>query len=112
MAEGLAFEEQLAELGFERSGQSRWGGRMWTLAFNRYLEFTLHDYHDNVVLTWSLNLGEFVETRGMQLGSGETSYHELYPRNDVKLPIDGDAIRAELTRTLGLLRFDFADPNL
>lgn len=85
---------------------------MWQLAFNRYLDFTLHDYHEHVVLTWSLNLGEYVQTRGMQIGAGETSFQELYPMRDVKLPIDVDSIRAEITRTLGQLRFDFADPGL
>ena len=109
---GQAFEEGLVELGFRLAGTSRRGGRMWELAFNRYLDFVLHDFHEHVVLTWSLKLGEFMESRGLQLGSGETSYHELYPKHDVKLPIEVDSIRAEITRTLGQLRFDFADPSL
>ena len=109
---GQPFEEGLADLGFRLAGTSRRGGRMWELTFNRYLEFVLHDFHDHVVLTWALKLGEFMESRGFQLGSGEASYHELYPKHDVKLPIEVDSVRAELTRTLGLLRFDFADPSL
>jgi len=107
-----SFEEGIEGLGFVQAGHSRRGGRMWTLTFNSYLEFTLHDYHEHVVLTWSLNLGEFVQTRGMQIGAGETSYQELYPQRDVKLAIDVDRVRAEITRTLGSLRFDFADPGL
>lgn len=106
------FDDELEQLGFRASGASRRGGRLWSLAFNRFLTFTLHDYHDAVVLTWGFALGEFLEERGFVLGSGETSFHELFPRTDVRLPLDIESVRAEITRVLGTLRFDLADPQL
>lgn len=106
------YEDGLAALGFELTGESRRGGRMWTLPFNHHLKFTLHDYDDAVVLTWSFALGEYVAQRGWMLGSGDLSTHDLYPVNDVKLPIEIEALEAELRRTLTTLRLDLGDPNL
>jgi hypothetical protein len=112
VATGETFEDGIEALGFELSGQSRRGGRMWRLAFNRFLTFVLHDYHDSVVLTWSVALGELAAERGWVLGTGETSFHELYPQHDVKLPISIQSVETELRRVLGTLRIDLADPSL
>jgi len=106
------FEDHLEGLGFVLTGASRRGGRMWQLDFNRYLTFVLHDYHDAVVLSWSLDLGSFASERGWVLGSGETSFHQVYPGADVRLAAQADAVDAELRRVLGSLRVDFADPGL
>lgn len=106
------FDDELEALGFRVAGQSRRGGRLWTVAFNRFLTFTIHDYHDEILLTWAFALGEFVEERGFVIGSGETSFHELFPRNDVRLPLDIDAVRGEITRVLTTLRLDLGDPGL
>jgi hypothetical protein len=106
------FDDELESLGFQPSGSSRRGGRLWTLSFNRFLTFTLHDYHDAVLLTWAFALGEFVEERGFTIGSGETSFHELFPRRDVRLPLDIDAVGGEITRVLARLRLDLGDPQL
>lgn len=109
---GETFEDQLEALGFRAQGASRRGGTMWVLEFNRFLTFTLHDYRDEVLLTWSFGLGEYLLGQGMQVGAGETSFQELYPQHDVKLPIDVEAVGAEITRVLSRLRFDFGDPAL
>lgn len=106
------YEDGLAELGFAVTGGSRRGGRMWRLAFNRYLEFVLHDYDDTVVLSWSFQMGEYAAARGWVLGTGERSFHEIYPSSDVRLPVTIDALEAELRRTLAMLRLDLGDPNL
>lgn len=108
----VSFDDQLEQLGFRVQGASRRGGRMWTLAFNRLLTFTLHDYDDTIVLTWSLALGEYVVERGWQIGASETSGQELYPQHDVRLPLDAQAVRGEVTRVLASLRLDLADPDL
>jgi hypothetical protein len=110
MSPPATFEDGLEQLGFTLAGASRRGGRMWRLTFNRHLEFVLHDFHDEVVLTWSVALGELVAERGWVLGSGETTFHELYPAHDVRLPASLDAVEAELRRVLGSLRVDLADP--
>lgn len=106
------YEDGLAELGFVLAGGSRRGGRMWRLSFNRHLEFVLHDYDDSVVLSWSFAMGEFAAERGWVMGSGELSFHNLYPARDVRLPIEIGALEAELRRTLTMLRIDLGDPDL
>lgn len=106
------FEDELAALGFRPSGSSRRGGRMWSLTFNRFLTFVLHDYDDAVVLTWSFDLGEFVDERGWQSSVTDLSTAELYPKHDVRLPLDVEAVGAEITRVLTSLRLDLGDPAL
>lgn len=102
------FLHDLTELGFTITQQSR---RSVTaaLTFNRYLIFTVHDYGDCCVVSWVVALGEFAEENGWLLGVTDTSTAELYPRADVRLARDGDAVRAEITRTLQTLRIDFGD---
>ena len=116
MVEGSAgettFEDDLEALGFARQGESRRGGVLWQLQFNRYLRFAVHDHGEELLFSWVFDLGEFLLTQGMQVGAGETSFQELYPRNDVRLAVDADAVRAEITRTLGRLRFDLGAPSL
>ena len=109
---GFTFDDQLRTLGFELQGSSRRGGRMWALAFNRFLTFVLHDYHDTVVLTWSFALGEYLEERGWRSSVTDTSVIELYPRSDVRIPLDIDAVGGEITRVLASLRLDLGDPTL
>ncbi len=106
------FEDHLEELGFVLGGASRRGGRMWTLQLNRHVTFTLHDYHDHVVLTWSASLGDLLAERGWVLGTGELSFHDVYPAHDVKLPATIAAVEAELRRVLGTMRIDLGDPDL
>lgn len=106
------FDDQLEALGFRVQGVSRRGGRQWALAFNRILTFTLHDYDDTVVMTWHCELGEHVMERGWRLSVTDMSTAELYPQNDVRLPVDIDAVRGEITRVLASLRLDLGDPQL
>jgi hypothetical protein len=106
------FDDELEQLGFRVQGASRRGGRMWTLVFNRMLTFTLHDYDDAIVLTWSFALGEYALERGWQIGASDTAAQELYPQRDVRLPLDAHAVRGEVTRVLATLRLDLGDPAL
>ncbi len=109
---GATFEAELEALGFVDQGMTRWGGRSWLLEFNRFVTFTVHDHGDEVVFTWACALGDYMLERGMQIGAGETSFQELYPSHDVRLPADPDALRAEISRSLHRLRFDLGDPGL
>lgn len=106
------FEDHLEGLGFVLGGASRRGGRMWTLQLNSYVSFVLHDYHDHVVLTWSAALGDLLQARGWVLGTGELSFHDVYPAHDVKLPASIEAVEAELRRVLQTMQIDLADPTL
>lgn len=109
---GATFDDELEALGFRVQGASRRGGRMWTLAFNRVLTFTLHDYHDRIVLTWSVAFGEILSERGWQSSVTDLSVLEVYPRHDVQLPLRIDAVEAEIRRVLLSLRLDLGDPAL
>jgi hypothetical protein len=111
--DGDAVARVVEPLGFVGQGTTRLGGEQWTLARNRYLSFTVHHFGDDeIVLTWSFDLGEFAIDRDMQVGAGETSFQELYPMYDVKLPVEASAIRAEVESILGRLRFDLGAPDL
>jgi hypothetical protein len=110
-------EEQLEQLGFRVSGESRRGGRMWGLAYNRFLRFALHDYapsggDDRLLLSWSFAWGEYVQERGWQLSLTDASTAELYPTTDVVVPPDGAAVRGEVLRVLSTLRLDLGAPEL
>jgi hypothetical protein len=107
-----AFDAQLSELGFRPQGESRRGGRMWVLPFNRYLSFVLHDYDDAIVLTWSFALGDYVLERDWRIGVSDTSMAELYPQADVRLPMDIAAVEGEIRRVLATLRLDLGAPGL
>lgn len=111
-AGAVTFDHQLRELGFQVQGSSRRGGRMWSLAFNRFLTFVLHDYGDTLVLSWSVALGEYLEERGWRSSVTDTSVVELYPQHDVRVPMEITAVEGEITRVLGSLRLDLADPHL
>lgn len=103
----------LLEIGFLPTAETRRGGQQWVREHNRFLTFTLHRYgEDELVLTWTFELGDFCLERGMQIGAAETSFQELYPVSDVRVPAEVDAVRAEVHRVLGRLRFDLGDPSL
>lgn len=112
MSDTSTFESDLTTLGFVLQGASRSGGRMWTLVFNRFLTFTLHDYDEAAVLTWSFALGDYLVERNWRVGVTDTSTAELYPSHDVRIPLDAHAVRGEVTRVLGTLRLDLGDPTL
>lgn len=102
----------LKEIGFRVQGETRRGGRMWALPFNRFLTFVLHEYDDDLVLTWSVALGDYLIERGWQVGVTDPTATELYPQNDVRLKADIEVVQGEITRVLGALRMDLADPTL
>ena len=112
VTEAGTFDDELESLGFRVQGSSRRGGRLWALPFNRFLTFALHDYDDAVVLTWSIALGDYVIERGWQSSTTDTSAAELYPQHDVRLPLDIEAVKGEITRVLSTLRIDLGDPAL
>lgn len=111
-ADDGTFEASLEELGFVLQGATRRGGRVWRAGVNRFLELVLHDYHDHVVLTWSFAFGEFADSQGWVAGTGENSFHAIFPRADVRLPPEITAVEAEIRRTLSTLQVDFTAPGL
>jgi hypothetical protein len=107
----VTFVDELATLGFRPVGASR-RGRSWAVAFNRHLTFTLHEYDERLLLTWSFALGEHLLERGWQTSMTDESAVELFPAGDVLVARDMAAVRGEITRVLASLRLDLGDPDL
>jgi hypothetical protein len=113
------FVTELEALGFQSTGISR-RGRTWSLAYNRFLRFSLHEYPPpagqggsvRLLLSWSFAWGEFVLDRGWQLSVTDESTAELYPSGDVIVAADAEAVRGEVLRVLTTLRLDLGAPDL
>ena len=107
----MAFEDELASLGFRpETGRSPRHVRVYVSNPNRFLIYTVRAFGDGTALfSWEFAIGEFLSTKGMQLGSDETLNQFLFPRADDRGPQDaawlaGAIERAELA--LRELRFD------
>lgn len=110
---GATLDDELEQLGFRLAGVSRRGGRMWALAYNRFLRFAVHDHDDDrLLLSWSFAWGEYVAARGWQLSVTDETTAELYPGTDVVVPADAAAVRGEVLRIASTLRLDLAAPDL
>jgi hypothetical protein len=70
----VSFEETLSGFGFHASqGRAPRGAKLFTAEHNRYLTYSLHAYEDGTALfTWEFALGEYLLTKGIQVGSDET----------------------------------------
>lgn len=102
----MDFEVEVARLGFHNcSKHNGRGGRLMTMEPNRFLTYTLHIYDDGTVLfSWEFAIGEYLQTRGLQLGTDETLSEYLFPRRDERGPQDPAWVRDVVERTEGLLR--------
>jgi len=107
------FLEGLGALGFVVVQSDRRGVLQLARMPNRFLTEWVHDDGTAALLTWEFDLGEYVAERDWQIGAAETSLQVLYPRRDVRLARDVDAVAAELARVeQRLTSLDLADPAL
>lgn len=107
------FAAQVAVLGFVFVQEDRRGTFQFARQPNRFLTEWVHDYGDEALFTWEFDLGEFCETLGWQIGAAETSFQILYPRFDVRIARDLDAVAAEVQRLESqLATVDLSDPSL
>ena len=109
----MEFEEALARLGFNESNDGRTpprGVRIFTAEPNRYLTYTVQAYDDGSALfSWEFALGEYLLTKGIQVGSDETLNQFAYPREDDRGPQDGVWLTGAIDKAQALLadiRFD------
>jgi hypothetical protein len=107
----VSFEDDLATLGFRPETQrSPRGVRIFVANPNAFLTYTVQAFEDGTALfTWEFAVGEYLATKGLQLGSDETLNQFLFPRTDDRGAQDagwvaGAIERAELA--LRDLRFD------
>jgi hypothetical protein len=108
-----AFLEGLADLGFVLVQEDRRGVRQYARVPNALLTEWVHDYGDEALFTWELDLGEFCDRMGWQIGAAEPGAHMLYPQHDARLARDAEAVATEINRLESRLRaLDLSDPSL
>jgi hypothetical protein len=108
----MEFGDALERFGFhtrEERGFGR-GAQLHVAKPNRYLTYTVHAYADGtVIFSWEFALGEYLLTRGIQVGSDETLNQFAYPREELRGSQDGTWLTSAIERTeamLADLRFD------
>jgi hypothetical protein len=105
--------EELTALGFVAVQTDRRGTVQYARAANRYLTEWVHDDGRELLFTWEFDLGEFCESVGWHLASGDTSIQILYPKYDVRIARDLEAVALEVQRLESQLRgLDLSDPSL
>jgi hypothetical protein len=111
----VEFQEALERFGFrprEERGFGR-GAQLHIANPNRYLTYTVHAYPDGTaIFSWELALGEYLLTKGIQVGSDETLNQFAYPREEIRGQQDGAWLAAAIEQTEALLadlRFDRPD---
>jgi hypothetical protein len=107
----MAFENDLATLGFRpETERSPRGVRIFTAHPNAFLTYTVQAFEDGTALfTWEFAVGEYLATKGLQLGSDETLNQFLFPRTDDRGPQDVAWVAAAIERAelaLRDVRFD------
>src|SRR5436190_23167598 len=107
----MEFAEALQRLGFrpaeERAGR---GVRVFRAAPNRFLTLWVHAYEEGTALfTWEFAIVDYLDTRGVALGSGEALNIFMFPKDDERGHQDGAWLAAAVDRMEALLqslRFD------
>ena len=107
----MTFDEVLSGFGFHTGeGRAPRGAKLFTAEPNRYLTYSVHAYEDGTALfTWEFALGEYLLTKGIQVGSDETLNQFAYPREELRGSQDGTWLTSAIERTeaiLADLRFD------
>jgi hypothetical protein len=107
------FHDALDSLGFVPVQKDRRGVVQYARRPNRFLTEWVHDDGEEALFTWEFDLGEYVEEAGWQIGAAETSFQILYPKFDVRIARDLDALAVEVQRLEQRLNgLDLADPAL
>lgn len=108
----MEFGEALERFGFrlrEERGFGK-GAQLYVAQPTAYLTYTVHAYPDGTaIFSWEFALGEYLLTKGIQVGSDETLNQFAYPREELRGSQDGTWLTSAIERTEGLLadlRFD------
>jgi hypothetical protein len=108
----MEFGDALERFGFrlrEERGFAK-AAQLYVAQPTPYLTYTVHAYPDGTaIFSWEFALGEYLLTKGIQVGSDETLNQFAYPREELRGPQDGTWLTSAVERTEGLLadlRFD------
>jgi hypothetical protein len=89
----MDFDQALERFGFDLREERGFAGRdalLYVATPNRFMTYMVHAYPDGTaIFSWEFALGEFLLTRGIQVGSDETLNQFAYPREDVRGPQEG-----------------------
>lgn len=102
---GAGFEQGLADRGFApESGRTPRGVVVWNAHPNRYLTYTVQAFDDGSALfSFEFALGEYLATKGIQVGSDEALNQFAYPRQDIRGPQDGAWLASAIEQAESLL---------
>jgi hypothetical protein len=86
----MDFETALAERGFQLEiGRTPRGVRVYHAHPNRFLTYSVRAFEDGTALfSFEFALGEYLATKGIQVGSDEALNQFAYPRQDLRGPQD------------------------
>ena len=102
----MDFAEALARFGFtlrEERGFGR-GAQLHVASPNPFLTYTVHAYPDGTaIFSWEFALGEYLLTKGIQVGSDETLNQFAYPREESRGPQDGAWLAAAIEQAEAVL---------
>jgi hypothetical protein len=82
------FQEVIQRLGFRPRDERTVGAggvQLYQAQPNGFMTYVVHTYDDgSAIFTWEFALGEYLATKGIQMGSDETLNQFIYPREDVR----------------------------
>jgi hypothetical protein len=102
----MDFGEALDRFGFAAREERgfRQGSDLYVANPNRFLTYMVHVYPDgSAIFSWEFALGEYLLTKGIQVGSDETLNQFAYPREDVRGPQDGAWLASAIEQAESLL---------
>ena len=102
----MEFGEALDRFSFhprEERGFGR-GVQLYVADPNRYLTYMVHAYPDgSAIFSWEFALGEYLLTKGIQVGSDETLNQFAFPREELRGSQDGTWLTSAIERTEAML---------
>jgi len=113
-ARAMDFDSALEHLGFTPAqDRSARGTRAYSATLNRYLTTWVHAYDDGTALfTWEFAVTDYLDSKGIQLGSSESLNLFMFPKQDQRGPRTGEWLAEAMSRVeQQLASIDFADPE-
>jgi hypothetical protein len=102
----MEFDEALERFGFhlrEERGFGK-GAQLQVANPNRYLTYMVHASPDgSAIFSWEFALGEYLLTKGIQVGSDETLNQFAFPREELRGSQDGTWLTSAIERTEAML---------
>ena len=101
----MEFQEALDRFGFEpETGRSPRGVRVYNAHPNRFLTYSVQIFEDERALfTFEFAIGDYLATKGIQIGSDEALNQFAYPRHDVRGRQDGAWLTSAIEHAEALL---------